>query len=89
MKLVIQSSIGIYEGLDQYPLMVPKFIIKGTVNISPVTFGCSSFLGFGLFVRSLRELVCVYSQLGLPETLLGSSEKGWKGRGQSLNVCQD
>ena len=57
MKFVIQSSFGIYEGLDQYPLMVPKFISKGTVNIPPVTFSCSSFLGFGLFVRSLRKLV--------------------------------
>lgn len=57
MKFVIQSFLGIYEGLDQYPLMVPTFTSKGTVNISPVTFGCSSFLDFGLFVRSLRELV--------------------------------
>lgn len=57
MKFIIQSFLRIYEGLDQYPLMVPTFTSKGTVNISPVTFDCSSFLDFGLFVRSLRELV--------------------------------
>lgn len=44
----------------QHPLKVPKFISKSTISISPVAFGCSSFLALA-FVRNWRELVWGYS----------------------------